>query len=280
MTIQRSPKMHTPAQTPRRAAELKSVAFLGAVLSLLLVYVGLEVRASDEVSAPETGMTKLVPPVTAEGSKVTGSGSKRTGKITIKNTAKHGITRLELAEFFLAPDDWVVRVASEDVTFNLGTLRPGQSTTVDVDATFMGKDEGATSVVGVIQVVEFDDGSSWPPLPARAPAADGDAPVGLAMMGVVGTPPLAVPLIHCHNHGDKEVDKVVYYIEFIAGDGTRLDATNMIESVGGNAGGLKSKAGTVLVPSFRVPEAAKRAEIHLTNVFFSDETVWQAPQFR
>lgn len=227
--------------------------------------------------------TRITPPATAVGSKVTGSGATRKGTITIKNAAERGIVRLELAELFLGPDGAVVSNWRSESTFHSGALRPGQSTTVDAEATFWGEEDGADSVVGVvgvIQIIEFDDGSSWPPVPAQGPDVDGDAPVGLAMIGVVGDPPLTLPVIHCHNHGDKEVETVMYFIKFFDGDGKSLSSTNISADVGGEDGVLKSKAGTVLTPSFTVPEGTKRAKLRCTNVIFADETVWHAPEFR
>jgi hypothetical protein len=228
--------------------------------------------------------TRITPPATAVGSKVTGSGSKRKGTITIKNAAERGIVRLELAQLFLGADGAVVDNRSSELTFRLPPLRPGKSTTYDADGPFWAGGDDSDSiveVVGVIQIIEFEDGSSWPPVPAQAPDADGDAPVGLAMIGVVGDPPLALPVFHCHNHGDKAVERVGYFIEFLDGEGKRLGSTNISAIVSGEEGGLKSKTGAILAPSCdTVPEGTKRAKLRCTNVIFADESFWQPSKSR
>lgn len=276
-------RTHTLAYNPGHTAALKSIPFLGAISVLLLIAFGSELRANEEAPAPKAATTKLVPPVTVQGSQITGKGSKRKGKITIENAAERGITRIELAQLFLGADGAVVDNRSSELTFRLPPLRPGKSTTTDADGPFWAGGDDSDSiveVVGVIQIIEFEDGSSWPPLRAQAPDVDGDAPVGLAMIGVVGEPPLALPEIHCHNHGEKAVERVGYFIEFLDGDGKRLSSTNMIASVSGDDGGLKSRTGTILAPSFTVPEGTKRAKLRCTNVIFADGTVWHAPEFR
>ena len=276
-------RTHTLANNPGHTTEVKSIPFLGAISVLLLIAFGSELRANEEAPAPKAPTTKLVPPATAEGSKITGNGSKRKGEITITNAAKRGIARIELAQLFLGANGAVVSNRSSEMAFHSEPLRPGKSTTADADGPFWAGGDDSDSIVevlGVIQIIEFEDGSSWPPLPARAPDVDGDAPIGLAMIGVVGEPPLALPVVHCHNHGEKAVETVGYFIEFLDGDGKRLGSTNMIASVSGEDGGLKSRTGTILAPSFTVPEGTKRAKLRCTNVIFADETVWQAPEFR
>lgn len=276
-------KPHTPASHPGHTTELKSLSFLGAITVFLLIAFGLELRANEEAPAPKGPTTKLVPPATAEGSKITGKGSKRKGEITIKNAAKRGIDRIELAQLFLGAKRALVSKSSSELAFHSEPLQPGKSTKADADGPFWADDDDSDSiveVVGVIQIIEFEDGSSWPPLPARAPDVDGDAPIGLAMIGVVGEPPLALPLVHCHNHGNKAVERVGYFIEFLDGDGKKLGSTNISAIVSGEDAGLKSKAGAILAPSLTVPEGTKSAKLRCTNVIFADETVWQAPEFR
>ena len=272
-------RTHTLANNPGHTTEVKSIPFLGAISVLLLIAFGSELRANEEALAPKAPTTKLVPPATAEGSKITGNGSKRKGEITIKNAAKRGIARIELHQFFLGADGAVVNESTDEIIFRSDPLQPGKSTAAPVFVVEEDSDS-IVEVLGVIQIIEFEDGSSWPPLPARAPDVDGDAPIGLAMIGVVGEPPLALPVVHCHNHGEKAVETVGYFIEFLDGDGKRLGSTNMIASVSGEDGGLKSRTGTILAPSFTVPEGTKRAKLRCTNVIFADETVWQAPEFR
>ena len=270
-------RTHALAYHPGHTTALKSIPFLGAISVLLLIAFGSELRADEEAPAPKALTTKLVPPATTEGSKITGKGTKRKGEITIKNVAKRGIAKIELAELFLGADGAVVDKRSSDLVFHSDPLRPGKSTTTDADGPFRADEDDSDSiveVVGVIQIIEFEDGSSWPPVPAQAPDADGDAPVGLAMIGVVGDPPLALPVIHCHNHGDKAVETVAYFIEFLDGAGKRLSSTNRI------ANGLKSGTGMILVPSFTIPEGTKSAKLRCNTVVFADKNVWQAPEFR
>jgi hypothetical protein len=102
------------------------------------------------------------------------------------------------------------------------------------------------------------------------------------MLGVVGDPPLALPVFHCHNHGNKVVERVGFFIEYLDGDGKRLGSSNISAIVSGDEGGLKSKVGAILAPAAcdTVPEGTKRAKLRCTNVIFSDETVWQAVEFR
>ena len=276
-------RTHALAYNPGHTTALKSIPFLGAISVLLLIAFGSELRANEEAPAPKAPTTKLVPPATPEGSKITGNGSKRKGEITIKNAAKRGIARIELAQLFLGANGAVVSNRSSELAFHSDPLRPGKSTTADADGPFWADEDDSDSIVevlGVIQIIEFEDGSSWPPVPVQAPEVDTDAPIGLAMIGVVGEPPLALPVVHCHNHGDKEVETVAYVIEVLDGDGKRLSSTNMIASVGGEDGGLKSRTGTILAPSFTIPEGAKRAQLRCNTVVFADETVWQAPEFR
>ena len=116
---------HTLANHPGHTTALKSIPFLGAISVLLLIAFGSELRANEEAPAAKAPITKLVPPVTTEGSKITGKGSKRKGEITIKNAAERGIARIELAQLFLGADGAVVSNRSSELTFRLPPLRPG-----------------------------------------------------------------------------------------------------------------------------------------------------------
>jgi len=141
-------------------------------------------------------------------------------------------------------------------------------------------EDDTASVAGVVTALEFEDGSSWPTAPADPPAAKGDAPVGIAPLGFIGKAPLSKPAVACYNHGKKDVSGVTYAIEFLDREGKRLSFSDFGYIGDTEDPFLKSQTGAVLSPGDPMPKGTQQFRLRLTNVFFADESVWQAKEFR
>lgn len=233
-----------------------------------------QAAGGEGAKGPTGGIGELVPPATLTATKITGKGDERKAELKVKNTGAKMVEELRVEMLFLKEDGSVgksVPHTASGINFGKG-LGKGKTTTINVTSFFM--EDDTTAVDGVVTSLKYSDGSSWPEVPAKAPAAEGDAPVGAVMLGLIGKGEQGQPAVACHNHGDKEVKTVQYRIEYLDAAGKVVNKTSYGYS--SDKAIMEEGKGCVITGGDPPGKGAVTAKVSVFSVLFTDESKWSA----
>lgn len=225
-------------------------------------------------AAGPAGIVELTPPATLTATKISGKGDDREAELKVKNTSGKKVEELQVELLFLKEDGSVGKSVPHTASGLSGGrgLANGKTTTINVNSFFMKDDTAA--VDGVISSLKFSDGTSWPAVPEKAPAAEGNAPVGAVFLGLIGKGERGQPAVACHNHGDKEIKTVQYRIEYLDADGKVVNKTSYGYSSDRSI--MDEDKGCVITGGDPPEKGAVKVKVSIFHVLFTDDTKWSA----
>lgn len=152
-------------------------------------------------------------------------------------------------------------------------LHRGEVFTISVDSFFV--KDNITRVDGMIEKITFDDGSTWPPMPATPPGKHGSDPVSIRMIGYEASDNLSEAVVACFNYASKPVRGMLYRIKYLDGTGNELKTDSMIHDGDAKTPVLRVGEGKVLTGPDGPPKGATAALARVIKVIFTDGTKWE-----
>jgi hypothetical protein len=216
----------------------------------------------------------LSSPFSVKGAPITGKGDDRKSSLKVTNNSNKSAKDLVLQMHFLKADGTVGDTVphSQSGFFGLdgSILRKGKTFTIAVSSFFM--EDNTAAMDGLVKEVTFEDGSTWPALPAR-PAQNGTDPVSGVVAGVMGKGDEAAPAVGCFNYTKKDIQNVAYKILYLDGAGKTLDKTSY--------GYMSDKSiiapgkGRLITGGGGPPKGAVSAKVNISSVDFTDGSKWR-----
>ena len=225
----------------------------------------------------ETGpLTRLTPPVSVKAHPIKGKGEKREGGLEVTNNGSRNISTLVLNMYYLRGDgkvgESVPHTSSGTFGGPKGVLGQGKSHLIGVNSFFM--EEETVSVDGEVTRVEWDDGTGWPTWTGPVPEREGDAPVVVKMIGVLGEGQMIEPVVAVFNTGSKGIKNVNYGIAYLDAEGKILSRAGYGYSRSGNW--LPVGKGTAICgASSGPPGGTVDVKVTIRQVSFDDDTLWK-----
>jgi len=129
-------------------------------------------------------------------------------------------------------------------------------------------------VDGIVNHVEWKDGTVWPTWTGPAPKQEGDAPVVARLIGVLGEGDRTQPVVAVFNVSPKDIMNVTYNMTYLDAEGKTLDRA--MYGYSGADGWLPAGKGAGCSGcSNPPPEGTVDIKVTLSQVIFEDETGWR-----
>ena len=204
------------------------------------------VEAEEAVSKAPGTLVQLTPPLSIKPHPIKGEGFKRMAGLEVTNNTGKDVAKVGVEMFFVNEEGDVGRAVPHTESWTLGnpegSLAKGESKIITVYSSFMRKD--TASVDGLVCQVTWKDGSIWPDWTGPAPKQEGDAPVVVKFLGVVGEGERARTVVAAFNVGSKPIEHVGYSIAYLDGEGKSLG--NAMHGYSGPDGWLPAGKGAGL----------------------------------
>ena len=228
-----------------------------------------------EAGAKTGPLTRLTCPVSVKAHPIKGKGEEREGGLEVTNNGNRNVSTLVLNMYYLRGDGKVGKSVphTSSGTFDgpKGVLGQGKSHLIGVNSFFM--EDETVSVDGEVTRVEWDDGTHWPTWTGPVPEREGDAPVVVKMIGILGEGEMIEPVVAVFNTGSKGVKNVNYGIVYLDAEGQVLGRAGYGYSRAGNW--LPGGKGTAICgASSGPPEGTVDAKVTIRQVSFDDDTLW------
>ena len=221
-------------------------------------------------------LTKLTPPVTVTGGRITGEGKDRNAELVVKSDSSRSISAIDVQTLLLRSDGSVSRSIPHTLAGFSGhdgrnTLDRGESYSLKVGSIFIKND--MTAVDGLVKEITFADKSTWPPMPTTPPEKKNGEPVAVMMIGVQGAGDRARAVVACFNYESKGVKGVKYEVEYLDAGGKGLKTTSYGYSSYSPI--MESGAGMVVSGGDGPPDRTISVRASMTSVKFSDNSEWK-----
>lgn len=245
-----------------------------AALSCALLIPG--APSAVEAEEAKAAFVRLEPPVPLEAQPIQGEGKKRKAEVKITNNSGKSIAEVVVDMFFLKEDGTVGKSVPHTESWTLGNPEgawdKGENEIIELNSFFM--EEDTASVEGVVTSIIWKDGTRWPDWTGPAPEKEGDAPVVVKFLGLVGEGELAQVAVAIYNVGTKDISGCGYSLTYRNAEGKAIGWSNYGYfgdeewlPVGKSAGCV----GSTGLP----PEETVDMEFEVSMVKFADESVWQ-----
>src|ERR1035441_1769699 len=144
------------------------LAFLLVPKRILLTATALAAESNKDFGP----LTKLTPPVTVTGGRITGEGKDRNAELVVKSDSSRSISAIVVQTLLLRSDGSVSRSIPHTLAGFSGhdgrnTLDRGESYSLKVGSIFIKND--MTAVDGLVSEITFADKTTWPPMPTTPP---------------------------------------------------------------------------------------------------------------